>query len=481
MTLISPRKLACIGFPALAGILFYWPGLTAWFQKDDFAWLGMLDLARDHSLSQALFQPMAQGTIRTLGERVPFIAFRAWFGIDPLPFRILAFATFAAVTIMLNRACARITGSEAAGFWAAILWMFSSGVAILMAWSAPYHELLLSLTILLALYFLVRYAETGRSVYYAAQWTAFLIGFGVLEQNVVYPALALAYVLCFAPQLMRRVVPMFLASAVYTAIHMWAAPMPKTEPYLMHWDLSIFGTLWTYWKIALGPNRLILFHIYPGLGRDLLTVALMAGLFAFLIYELAQQRRQSLFFAAFFLLALSPYLPIRNHIIDYYLTIPRMGLAMWGAWAFVCAWRSNWMARSAGIAWITIALAVTIPVARLTVLSFHDRSIQIRDAVLGTVKAIGNRKDGVVLLRGIDTDLYWSAFHGRPLRLFGIVNVYMAEENRAAIEAGDYPEQAASFFITPDELRKFDAQHRLLALDLSNGAVRDVTSEYHDR
>jgi len=57
--------------PLFAFFGVYWPALGAWFQKDDFAWLSLSQrLGSGLSLMDALFAPMAQGTVRTISERL---------------------------------------------------------------------------------------------------------------------------------------------------------------------------------------------------------------------------------------------------------------------------------------------------------------------------------------------------------------------------------------------------------------------------
>ena len=50
--------------------------------------------------------------------------------------------------------------------------------------------------------FLLRYVESGNPRYNLCQWIAFLLGFGALETNIVYPALAAAYVHALDPRWM---------------------------------------------------------------------------------------------------------------------------------------------------------------------------------------------------------------------------------------------------------------------------------------
>src|SRR5205807_3836667 len=109
--------------PPLFCVAFYWYGLKCWFRQDDFAWLqltGQIHNWRD--FLRAMFTPMAQGSIRPFSERAFFMGFYALFGLNALPFRICVFLTQIANLTLIRWVAQRVTGSAAAGFWAALLW-----------------------------------------------------------------------------------------------------------------------------------------------------------------------------------------------------------------------------------------------------------------------------------------------------------------------------------------------------------------------
>ena len=74
---------------------------------------------------------------------------------------------------------------------------------------------------------------------------------------MVYPALAAGYTLLCARKHFLRTLPLFVPSLLFTWVHMLAAPMAKEGVYVMHWDLSIFQTLFTYWTWTVGPTWLL--------------------------------------------------------------------------------------------------------------------------------------------------------------------------------------------------------------------------------
>src|SRR5262249_12015282 len=175
-------------------VAFYWRGLGCWFRQDDFAWLQLTQQVHGWGdFWRVMFTPLAQGTIRPLSERAFFMGLYTLFGLDAAPFRIAVFLTQIANLTLIRAVGARVTGSEWAGMWAALLWTCNTSLITVMTWSSVYNQALCGFFLLLAFYFLLRYIETGQARFDRAQWIAFLLGFGALEINVVYPALAAAY------------------------------------------------------------------------------------------------------------------------------------------------------------------------------------------------------------------------------------------------------------------------------------------------
>lgn len=476
------HRIATIGYfaaPVLLGLALYWPGLASWFQKDDFSLLRLRDLVHSwRDFRWVLFAPIAQGTIRTLSERVFFLSFTTIFGIHALPFRCFAFLTFAATLPLLRSVCVRLTGSRAAGFWATILWTVNSGLAVALSWTAVYYELLCAFFFLLNFWLLLRYVETGRRCFYWAQCATFLAGFGVLELNVVYPALATVYALCCARRIVLQIVPWFAASAAYTTAHLAVASLPASGLYKLHWDAGILSTLFTYWKWAVGPSQLRWVNIYPSPFRSALTVFLTLGLIGFLLWKLRTRQWVAAFFPAWFVIALAPLLPLRDQMNDSYLPVPLIGLAMWGAWSLVTGWSAGVAGKIVAVSLLGIYLCVSVPVTRAITLSFYQRSQEIRRMVLGVAAEVRAKPEKTVFLKGVDTEMFWSGLYGRPFRLFGFREVYLVAEDEQRITLGSQLGDARSFFADPVAMRNALDSGQALVLDLSGGKIRDITDVY---
>ncbi len=475
---VSPRTAAYWASPPLLAAALYWPGLICWFQKDDFAWLNLRNLMDSgHSLWWALFTPFAQGTIRPLSERVFFLSFYSMFGMNPLPYRIMAFLTCAAVLILIMAVCARLTGSRAAAWWAAVLWIVNEALAVAMSWTAIYYELLCAFFLLLSFWFLLRFVETKQWRFYVAQCAAFLVGFLVLELNVVYPALAVFFVLCCAREVLFKTLPLFAASGIYAAVHIAAAPLQAGGPYRMHWDQSVVSTLWTYWQWALGPARLTLLDI-PWAGWPIaIEAGLMAGLIGFLVCRLWRRRWVAAFFPAWFLIVLAPVLPLRDHISDYYLTIPLIGLAMWGGWALVSGWRAGTAARIAAGVLLVSYLAVSVPVARHQTLLLYYSAKETKRLVLGVASLSHARPDTPVLLTGVSSGIFWSVVHHHPFRLFGLKEVYLASAGNPEI-TNEARAAMPDLSIDPALEKSLLDGNQAVVYNLGRGEIRDTTAQY---
>ncbi|HOL71787.1 MAG TPA: hypothetical protein PKW45_10100 [Bryobacteraceae bacterium] len=480
---MSPlKKLAYWSLPPLACLALYRPGLRAWFQQDDFAWLALSGSVKDAStLLSALFAPMAQGTLRPLSERAFFMLFHAAFGLWATPFRAFVFLTQFANLILLGALVERVSKSRAAGFLAAMFWALNGGLAMAMSWTSAYNQVLCGFFMLLALNCFVRYTETGGRRYLAAQWAAFLLGFGALEINAVYPALAAAYALCRARACLRKTWPMFAVSAAYTIVHFWvAAPVRNPAPaYAMHFDLSLFSTLWTYWAWALGPARLPDLAVgtpeWIGTAGTALLTVWLAG---FAVARALRREWAALLPLSWFVAVLAPVLPFRDHRMSYYLTLPTAGVAWLAALAVTHAFQRRWYYKAPAAALAGIYLASGIAGGRLEMRPVVLRSHAVQALLWGTVRVRELHPGKAIILKGLHSDVFWAGVFPRPFQLVGVDDVYMAPE--AELEIKPHPEvgRISECVIPPGILLKLLEENRAVVYTLEDGRLRALTMAY---
>jgi hypothetical protein len=439
----TARAVLWRALPVLLLLALYWPGLTTWFYQDDFGWLNLRhDVHSAHDLVRALFSPKAHGNMRPLGENAYWLGLSSIFGAEPLAFHIAAFLTQSASLLLLGAIVRRLTESELAAFGAQILWMANIGVAGVLGWSSIYNQVLSAFFFLLAFYFLLR----GN---WAAQWMAFVLGLGALEINVVYPAVAGVYALFFARHALKKILPMFALSALAVLVHFHLAPPPAAGVYAPRLDARVGATFWSYWRWALGPMPIWL------------TVLLSVAVCLLIAAAVRRGKPVALLGLAWFAIPLLPYLPLPEHKMDYYLAVPAIGIAMLGASAIA-------LARGSGAAWriftaagVLVYLGASLPAAETVTRWQHARGERVEDLVLGVEEARQAAPQKIILLDGIDTDLFWSGIADLPFRALAIPRVYLAPGASGRIQAA--PELLSKYEL-PQALarRAFEARSAVL-------------------
>jgi hypothetical protein len=470
--MMRTQRAALWGAPLLLYLAIYWPGLAAWFQRDDFGWLNLAyNVERGKPLLEALFEPQAQGTFRVLSERALFLLSYRFFGLDALPCRLLVFATQFGNLILLHAIVRRLTGSAVAGFWTCVFWIVSVGLALPMVWTAVYNQVLCAFFVLLAFWSLLNYAKTGRRRYLALQWAAFLAGFAALEIIVVYPALAAAWTWVFARRRFAGTLPMFAISGVYTAVNRYFAPAAEGL-YQLQFDAGVFLTLGQYWAWATGAGAL--HNVYEISWKYALpgVAAVTTGLLWFVARRSQAKDWLPAFCLLWFFILLAPYAPIQRHVSDYYLTLPSVGLAMLGGYAMVGAPRV--VALPLAALYVTTAAACTMN----AVWFYASSSWRARDLVAGVARAAQLHGRKPIVLADVDAELFWAGVLDNPFRLAGAHKVYLApgaERRIPALEGIGDP----SIWVLPEAaLARGLATDSVVIYSAAGRRLRNVTSVY---
>jgi len=457
------RTSAWSVLPVLLLFVLYWPGLTTWFYQDDFGWLNLRhDVHSARDLAGALLAPKAHGNMRPLGENTFWLALGAAFGVEPLPFHICTFLTQSASLLLLGSIVRRLVAWAPAGICAQILWLVNPGLAPAMGWSSIYNQVLSAFFFLLAFHFLLRHIETGRRVHEIAHWTAFVLGLGALEINVVYPALAALHVAFHKPPYLKRILPMFALSLAAVLMHFYFAPPPHSGVYAPRVDAAIVATLWTYWRWVLGPM--------PAIGAAIVAVSLLA------LIAWGRQRGEStaLLGAAWFVFPLLPYLPLPDHKMDYYLAVPSIGVAIAGAYAIAGLRMFAAIGRLATMFFILVYTGTCLQASWTVTRWQHAHAEKVEDLVLG-VEEIHQASNGkVILLDGIDTDLFFSGVADLPFRAKGLPGVYLAPGSEARIHAA--PDLLSKYVLPQSIARRALASHRALVYRFDGQMLHNETA-----
>jgi hypothetical protein len=394
--------------PAIC-LALYRRGLAGWFRADDFSWL---QFHRD-TLLATLFSPEALGTFRPLSERLFFTAGWRMFGLNAWPFHVVVFTTHFANLALVSVIGHRLTGSRAAGLWAAIFWTVNSGLAVTLSWVSAYNQVLCGFFLLLALYSSLR-------GWRGLEWSAFLLGFGAQETILVYPVLS-------GVRKLRAALPMAAVSAAFVALHTWISPVPRSGPYVPYWGSS-FHTFATYWSWSLGS-------VYLRAPGAIAAVALLtAGIVWFAIFD----RKLAGFCLLWFVVTLAPVLAFRDHVMEYYLYLPVIGIC-WIGGAAVARYR-------AAAAFAALYLLITVPQAWIDSRWNYDLTMRLRQMMETVAHA---PRDKAILLTGVDDELDRNGVAARPFVLVGRNDVYTT-----------LPPGVVTHAIDAGELRVIDVQGR---------------------
>lgn len=464
--------------PSLLCLAIYWLGLRVWFQLDDFAWLRLdSQLRQTGDLWSLLFAPRAQGTIRPLSERAFFLVFYRLFGLNALPFRIVVFLTQFANLALISSVTWRLTRSRAAGFLAPILWIVNSTLAMVMTWTSAYNQVLCAFFLLASFWSLLLYVETEQRRYLVLQWVMFLLGFGAMEINVVYPAIAAAFVFLTARKHLRSTLWLFLPSFIYAFVHFHFAPMPVSGPYRMYWDASMLRSLLKYWAMSLGPVRLSLagIHLHHWL-LAAATLALSVGMLGFILVQLRKGNRVPAFLLLWFFLLLAPVLPLRDHVLDHHLTMPTIGLAVLAAWGLVEAWNGRRYAKTTAVLLAAIYLASSVPAGQAVTRGWYQRSRDARNLVQGLVRAHELHPGKLILLTGVNNELFWSSLAERAHWVAGVPEVFLTPGSEKVIVADpEFDVLSESVLPAALAIRALD-ENRAVVYSAGEDRLRNVTT-----
>ncbi len=469
-------RLTYYGIPMLFCLAVHWLDLKMWFWGDDFAWLGMrLDVHSFSDFLDALFRPHAQGTVRTISERLFFLTFSSIFGLEAPPFRIWVFLTQFANIALLMQVTRRVTGSPAAGFIAPILWSANTGLGLALGWTSAYNEIAFAFVLLLSFRLLLLHIDTGERKYWIWQWVAFLLGFGVLELIVTYPVIASGYTFCCARKYFRKTLLLFLPSIAFTAVHLTLIPKTTDPYYRMYLDSSIFTTLWRYWSYALGALREDPVGWRPTWLGVSLTIAITAALLAFIASRMRRREWSPVVLLGWFFIVILPVLPLRNHFTEYYVCVPAIGLSILAAWALVQA-----RGYLAPVAFVLAGLYIAVSIAENHVVEHYryGPSREIKHLITALQRLPKTEVSKKILLAGVDNRFFWSAFSDDPFRLIGLSEIYLVPGTEKNIDPHLEWGGISRFVISSNDAFVALATDRARVYELQNRQLRDLTSVY---
>jgi hypothetical protein len=458
-------------------IIVFWRAPFVWFATDDFAWLSFSRQVHGISdLGYVLFHPEAQGTVRVFSERLYFLVLSNIFGITVWPFRLVTLGTWLLNLALINLAGTKLTGSRLAGVLAALLWTVNSAIVTPVVWSSAYNQALLSFVVLGAFCARLMWLETNHRKWRCVEAALYLFGFGVLETVVMYPFLVMLHAVVDprARARWREALWMFLPAAAFTGAHLFLIPKDPAEVYQLSMDSRLPVTLWKYIKLATVPNHIRFVGSSWKTPALVATYAALAVLTGWLFHR---RNYLALFFCGWFFVFLAPILPLPNHVSDYYLTVPTIGLALLGGWAIVAAWRLRWPARA--LAGLLAAVFLWSSILSVDVYTEWNlrRTSRMRMAFRAAEAQVARYPGLAIAFTGVDEELFLLGFTDGAFRLLNTKAVWLAPGSDQLLSR-PHLEQWQSFRTTPGDLLPLLETAQARVLDVSGIAARDITQDY---
>jgi len=211
------------------------------------------------------------------------------------------------------------------------------------------------------------------------------------------------------------------------------------------------------------------------------AVTLATPLLLLVAYQAYRRSFLGLFFLAWFLIALGPYLPVAGHRSQFYLVIPAMGLAMLVGWAAKLAWETPGLQRLASLALIAAGMAYflsgSVLYSRGLVGYNHRWSVAARQLVTDVAQARSRFPNKTILLANTPHDLFYMSIYHDVFRVVHIFDVYLAPGNdQIQPLAGYLPVE--KFTLPAAETLRALARGTVVVYDASGPRLTNVTGQY---
>lgn len=350
MKLIFGKKLAVIFilFAIFTSFLVYKSSITTYFFQDD--WFSLrISNAKNLADFFGFFVP-SQDVIyyRPIGMQLPFFIIRSLFGINPLPFHILIFATHI-VNIILVYLLIKLIKKD---IFTALLVAFMYGVSAVhyttMFWPATYAFVLGPGFLFLSFIFYILAVQKKSQNIQLLSVGVFILGLLTNEITAVLLPILLFYQLYIKKLNLKRLLPYFISVISIFILRFLIFPPPVTGSYEIGLSKELVLNLRAYflWSFNLPEEIKAQFVSLLGLNQQfikdfseyfwLFTVTFFVSIFAYVIIPFIFMILKKdwklinllLFGISWFLIGLLPVIFFTQHSFSYYLPISLVGLLL---------------------------------------------------------------------------------------------------------------------------------------------------------
>ena len=284
---------------------------------------------------------------------------------------------------------------------------------------------------------------------------------------VVYPAVLLAYVALIYRRYWLHVSVMLLGSAGLGWLQWRTVQEAGRGVYQPHFDATGFvGSLLHYWRSSVAAYEPVVVALLVGI--PLLAVA---------VHQARRKNFLGLFFLAWFLLSLTPYLPAREHRSDYYLVIPTLGLAMLGGWAVVLAMKAATVYRVAAIMCLGLFLWGSVRRAHLEVNYYQPLSLSVKQLISDVSQARHLHPTKTIVLTNVREMIFHLSIAHDAFRLVHLYDVYLGPgHDHISPKPGSPPVE--TYVLSKEDTLRAIQRKNIVVYDASGPRLVDVTPQY---
>jgi len=123
-------------------------------------------------------------------------------------------------------------------------------------------------------------------------------------------------------------------------------------------------------------------------------------------------------------------------------------------------------------------LAQQVPIAYATADWYRQRSYAQEELVLGVARVHQLHPGKVILLDGVDDDLFWGAIAQRPFLFLNIPDVYLTPGSESTIASHPELDDISKFVLPATEARTGLAEDQIVVYRAGGGPLRNITHQY---
>lgn len=431
----------------LAGLI-----LSSGYVQDDYGWLNLkARLNNGESWSHLLFTPMAQGTIRVVSERLPFLVFAGWAGLDPFPFRILHLVVVTVNFLCWYRLLQEMGSARHISFLGLACWYWNPSLVKAHLWSSALNQSFQALMIGVCL-LSSRWPLMFLTLYVVSLWVHELCVFipiylllarGRIALTRLWWSLSIAIGATFV--LVSRVFAHSFAGHTYSiSVH----PHAFTENAI------------SYAKLA-----------FPGWSA-LVSLGLIVCLF-FRVKAVEHFRSRWLGLAL--LAPLLVYLALPNIQNGYYLFVPLAGGMVLLVKLANRIEKQGGYFSLLGVTCLIFVLRSELAISAPSHLEFSYKSKVMSNAVAEVANIAVQNSDKIVIVFGLSHQQYHLGWSDDPFRAQGLSRVFLAPGSFELLRDPFEPIFFYSKFIDGEELAKALDSNRYFKLVITGDKVRPVS------